>query len=86
MVTEELRWQRAMPCLDCLQGLYLEFVHLDARVLAGMTGLRELRLLFDTWEVQNLSVFGQLSSLETLYLEPATANILSPQACLPSSG
>lgn len=77
LVTEELRWCRHIPCLDKLQGLYLEFVYLDARVLSKMANLRELRLLFDQWEVAHLEVLAQLPTLQTLYLEPATPNALS---------
>ena len=83
LVTEELRWRRHIPCLDSLQGLYLEFVRLDARVLANMRALRELRLLFDQWEVAHQEVFAQLPALHTLYLEPATPNALCAEARAP---
>ena len=36
LVTEDVRWQRCLPALDTIEVLYLEFVSLDAAVLAGM--------------------------------------------------
>lgn len=76
LVTEDVRWQRCLPALDTIEVLYLEFVSLDAAVLAGMPCLRELRLLFDAWEVTNAHTFSKLPRLDTIYLEPATANTL----------
>ena len=75
-MTEDVRWHRCLPALDTIEVHYLEFVSLDAAVLAGMPRLRELRLLFDAWEVTNAHIFSKLPRLDTIYLEPATANTL----------
>lgn len=71
-----------MPKLDNLEGLYLEFVNLDAKALASMQRLQELRMFFDEWDTSNINTFASMPNLHTLFLEPAREDIIEPAMLL----
>ena len=81
-LSDGLTWARRIPKLDGLEGLYLEFINLDASALRSMQHLRELRLFFDEWDTSNIAAFASMPELNTLFLEPARKDILQPSMLL----
>ncbi len=77
-----MKWSRGIPALDNLEGLYLEFVRLDASALRRMRRLQELRMFFDEWDTSNSAAFASMPALQTLYLEPAAEEIIQPSMLL----
>lgn len=81
-MSDSMKWSRGIPKLDTLEGLYLEFVRLDANALRRMRRLQELRMFFDEWDTSNIATFASMPELQTLYLEPAVEEILQPSMLL----
>lgn len=81
-MSDSMNWTRGIPKLDNLEGLYLEFVRLDASALRRMRRLQELRMFFDEWDTSNIAAFASMPELQTLYLEPAVEEILQPSMLL----
>lgn len=81
-MSDSMNWSRGVPKLDNLEGLYLEFVRLDASALQRMRRLKELRIFFDEWDTSNIAAFASMPELQTLYLEPAVEESIQPSMLL----
>ncbi|BDA48693.1 hypothetical protein COCOBI_12-3750 [Coccomyxa sp. Obi] len=78
-MSDSMNWSRGVPKLE---GLYLEFVRLDASALLRMRRLKELRMFFDEWDTSNIAAFASMPELQTLFLEPAVEEIIQPSMLL----